>query len=165
MLKSTYREVFYKISDIATASDIEISNAFRLFNPASQKERMVTLFKALCQEAGLIAEGNTSRIRTTPRQEPKKQSRDSGARKRDVADENESTLFSGEQTQTQHLRTQKNSRYHLLHDFIDTLPEDGTWTAQEHKSWLDAIVALTNYLVQEIEAKHDSEASSLRQRD
>ncbi len=159
LLKSAYKDVFYKISDISTASDDEISNAFRLFRPTSQKERMVTLFKALCQEAGLIPESKTPRVRAKVRFVAKTQVPNSGEKKHDNHDEDDedkSSIAPNEEVGVRPPRTSGNSRYQLLHGFVDTLPEDGTWTAEEHKSWLDAIVALTNFLVKEVETKQDN---------
>ena len=41
------------IADPATATRNQLFNAFRPYSPASQHDRMITLFLALCQEAGI----------------------------------------------------------------------------------------------------------------
>lgn len=61
IVRSAYSRVFQAV-DPATATDVEIKDAFRVFKPASQTGRMGTLFRALAQESGLI-EGDPRIIR------------------------------------------------------------------------------------------------------
>ncbi len=55
--------------DPATAKRGDLMNAFRPYSPASQHERMVTLFLALCQAAGMAVadKPKESSVRTTDR--------------------------------------------------------------------------------------------------
>lgn len=62
LLTAAYSDVF-AIRDPETATRPELLNAFRPFSPASQHDRMITLFLALCQEAGY-------KVAQTPRQPP-----------------------------------------------------------------------------------------------
>jgi hypothetical protein len=54
-IKQVYAEVFLFV-DPATASDIEMHDSFRGFQPEGQRARMVSLFMGLCAEAGLAPE-------------------------------------------------------------------------------------------------------------
>jgi hypothetical protein len=54
ILRSAYAPVFEIQPDPEAANDIELANAFRQFDPAGQRNNMVRLFIALCQEAKLM---------------------------------------------------------------------------------------------------------------
>ena len=82
-VRSVYVEVF-KFADPAKDVPERIEDAFRSFRPRGQQGRMVTLFMALCEEAGIIPEG-TNRARpgeapaTQPRKAPKVKVRNANA--------------------------------------------------------------------------------------
>jgi len=52
LVRSGYREVF-KVIDPAKDTQFVIDNHFRRYSPQSQRHRMITLFLALCREAGI----------------------------------------------------------------------------------------------------------------
>jgi hypothetical protein len=52
LVMGAYSEIV-SITDPATATRSQLFNAFRPYSPASQHDRMITLFLALCQEAGI----------------------------------------------------------------------------------------------------------------
>lgn len=52
MLEAAYKNIFDHV-DVTSATETEISNAFKPYSPGGQRGRMITLFLALCQEAGL----------------------------------------------------------------------------------------------------------------
>ena len=54
-LRAAYDEVFQYI-DPKTATDTQIRDAFRSYQPRGQHGRMVTLFTGLCQAAGIMDE-------------------------------------------------------------------------------------------------------------
>ncbi|MGA3057879.1 MAG: DUF5343 domain-containing protein [Candidatus Limnocylindrales bacterium] len=70
ILNESYHEVFAHV-DLATAGDRELGNAFIPYSPGGQRERMITLFLALCQEAGMTlavpAKSSSPRVVTGPR--------------------------------------------------------------------------------------------------
>ncbi len=55
VIREAYAPVF-AVVDPATDTEVRISDAFRQFDPATQRGRMVTLFLGLCTEAGIAAE-------------------------------------------------------------------------------------------------------------
>ncbi len=67
LVTSAYRDIV-TIHDPETATRGQLLNAFRPYSPASQHDRMITLFLALCQEAGM-------KIAQPPRQAPAPQNR------------------------------------------------------------------------------------------
>jgi hypothetical protein len=56
VIRTAYQPVF-EVADPATDGEQAVLDAFRHFEPAAQRHRMVTLFLALCEEAGIIAQG------------------------------------------------------------------------------------------------------------
>jgi hypothetical protein len=52
IVTSAYSDIF-AVQDPATAPRGQLLNAFRPYSPASQHDRMITLFLALCQEGGM----------------------------------------------------------------------------------------------------------------
>ena len=57
LIRSAYAEVF-KFVDPTQDGEQRVRDAFRAFEPLGQLTRMVTLFLALCEAAGIIAEGS-----------------------------------------------------------------------------------------------------------
>jgi hypothetical protein len=52
IVKEAYADVFKRV-DPARDSSVMISNQFRKYSPARQRDRMVTLFLSLCRESGI----------------------------------------------------------------------------------------------------------------
>ena len=57
LLREVYEPVFEAVPDPAKASDMKMRSVFREYEPPEERERMIALFRALCVEAGLLAEG------------------------------------------------------------------------------------------------------------
>ena len=63
VIRSAYIRVF-SIVDPAADGDIAIADAFRAFEPSKQRVKMISLFRGLCTEAGIIEQ---TRQRSTTR--------------------------------------------------------------------------------------------------
>lgn len=85
VIRSAYESIF-KAVDPANANDIELNDAFRPFEPASQRSRMVTLFLALCKEAKIL-EGEPQIIRPKKQLLPRKE-----VTKKNLSDEKEAKV-------------------------------------------------------------------------
>jgi hypothetical protein len=60
VIREAYAPVF-AVVDPATDTEVRVSDAFRQFDPATQRGRMVTLFLGLCAEAGIAPVQRTPR--------------------------------------------------------------------------------------------------------
>lgn len=62
IVRDAYQMVF-ELVDPAKDSEIEIADAFRRFDPAGQRFRMVPLFLGLCAEAGIIPPEKAAQVK------------------------------------------------------------------------------------------------------
>lgn len=70
ILEKAYAQIF-SVLDPATASEVQLNNAFHPYSPLGQRSRMVTLFLGLCAEAG-IQTAIAARSRSTQAESGKK---------------------------------------------------------------------------------------------
>ena len=85
-LKATYSDVFQYV-DPAEDSENAIRDAFRTYTPVGQQSRMVSLFIALCETAGLReaktkSERPASKPTTKPKQRKNKKSEEQPAQRK-----------------------------------------------------------------------------------
>ena len=59
LLRDVYEPVFEMVPDPAQASDMKLRSVFREYEPPEERERMISLFRALSAEAGLIEKGSS----------------------------------------------------------------------------------------------------------
>jgi hypothetical protein len=55
IIREAYAPIF-KVVDPATDTEVRVADAFRQYDPAAQRSRMVTLFLGLCAEAGIATD-------------------------------------------------------------------------------------------------------------
>ena len=72
IVRMAYVHVF-TVANPAADDEVKISDAFRIYEPASQRQKMVRLFMGLCAEAGIVAQGsvkkrmsNSTQVRPRP---------------------------------------------------------------------------------------------------
>ena len=65
MIRAAYVPVF-QLVDPAQDDEIKVADAFRQYDPAGQRDKMVTLFMGLCEEAHLVQPSEKRPARTTP---------------------------------------------------------------------------------------------------
>ncbi len=54
LLKDVYEYVFEMVPDVTKASEMKMRSVFREYEPPEERDRMISLFTALCAEAGLL---------------------------------------------------------------------------------------------------------------
>jgi len=105
--------------DLATATDGEMAEAFRGYEPTAQRHRMIALFRGLCQLAGMLP------LDRRPTTRPRRVSVES-ARPTHAAADPKTTL----------LRT-----------LLDALPRHGQWTRGDRDRWLQAWTATVDLVI------------------
>ena len=141
IIKEAYGDVF-TIVDPAEATDIEINDAFRYYQPQAQRARMVTLFKGLCQEVGLVAGGPPqTRKRTRHSVEGKHSASSYSTRKSQI----EPSLVL-ESNGLSYVPTEVRE-YTLLQGLLQQLPIDRKWTQEKRDRWLQAFTASIDLLI------------------
>jgi len=146
IIRKAYLPIF-TIVDPAQDSDTAIVDAFRRYDPANQRQKMVRLFIGLCQEAKIIAR-TTKRLNIPNKSESSKQKRT----EKNNFSEKEDNQDSGE------LVIKKNDKgvdYRLISAVIQHLPQEGEWTPEERKRWIEAMTASVDLIVR---IKEDSKA-------
>lgn len=145
IIKEAYGDVF-TIVDPAEATDIEINDAFRYYQPQAQRGRMVTLFRGLCQEVGLIAGGppeTRKRTRTATGNRAPAASYSVTARKPLIE-----TSYSPETTGLLNGNsTGVGQEYTLLQGLLQQLPSNKKWTQEKRNRWLQAFTANIDLLI------------------
>lgn len=145
IIKEAYSDVF-TIVDPAESTDIEINDAFRHYQPQAQRARMVTLFRGLCQEVGLIAGG--------PPETRKRAKAVTGIKHSSASN---SANFRKPQMETSHSleatgilngnSTVLGPEYALLQGLLQQLPSDKKWKQERRDRWLQAFTASVDLLI------------------
>jgi hypothetical protein len=141
IIQAAYAPVL-RIVNPAEDTDVAIFDAFRLYEPSGQRQKMVGLFMALCREAGLVAGGPiTTRARASaPRTTPRSAVRPSPPPPGATAPLRE--------TDPQETDVEvKRADYRLLVSLIQQLPETGTWSQGKRDKWVQAMTANVDLLV------------------
>lgn len=156
ILRDAYQVPFNALNP-ATATDQQYINAFRLYQPKAQRNRMIILFKGLCREAGLIPGGapeTLTRARVTTNKLGKPSASANGAKR--PQSEPKDTLFEAE---PEHVSTSRASQsatetpitsteeYAIMRGVLNKLPfSKKKWTQADREKWLKAVAAVVDML-------------------
>lgn len=156
VLMSAYAPIF-AIRDPATATDIELADAFRHYEPSGQRPRMVTLFLGLCREAQIVTEGPVVRtrmkakVKRVPSDTAISKNKEAFAPKPDTQPENK------HYSPNSHKISETNSQYQLLQVLINQLPADAIWTEKRRDQWLGAMTASIALLIDVVDTVEQKE--------
>ena len=92
VIRTAYADAF-AVVDPATDSDQAINDAFRFYQPAAQRDKMVTLFMGLCEAGGIIGADRAprKRLRTVKNESGRKVRSSQTRRSRGLAQKGRST--------------------------------------------------------------------------
>lgn len=141
VLRNAYKPVF-NIVDPAEDEVFKIEDAFRGFEPGSQRQRMVTLFLGLCAEAQLIPEDKSPKVQSpTRRQRPTSQRTPPRQKANQDSPPSEETPLRREAEDTPH-------NYPLVQAVVGQLPKGGTWTQKRRDLWMQAMTSAVDLAVE-----------------
>jgi hypothetical protein len=153
ILRRAYPTIFEIHPNPADATDVELDDAFRKSEPANQRDRMVSLFRGLCQEAGLIKGEPLTRERKSPvKQTTQKTTSKNGDEKKAEPEKPKSWSESFEPV------NHSLKWYNDLATLMGRLPnpENPQWTKAEKTRWLTALQSMLDLLIEEVESKNTS---------
>ena len=142
IVKGVYAEVFQYASP-ATDTIHDIADAFRSYNPAGQRRRMVTLFVGLCDAAGLIPDGAPAK----PGSKPVRTAANASAR-------GAATIMKGRSAARSAARggavggTQNGTIPSAISGLLGSLPTGGAgWTQGQRDRFLKTFEAVLDFVV------------------
>ncbi len=161
ILENAYTDVFQSVGDVALAQEKDFNNAFRYYNPQGQRPAMIRLFMALCQDAGLLAEGAVTKVsvKRTPRIAVKSRGT-SSKDAQETATVKPSPASDGGFSRPNWVEsssTDSPARYQLMQVLLKQLPDDGIWTQKRHDQWLKAVETSVDLLIEITEPQNENQ--------
>ena len=140
VVRDVYGEVF-QFADPTKDDTDRITDAFRVYEPAGQRSRMVTLFIGLCEAAGIITEGkkpapSVGRAPATPRSPGR--ARTTNNREREHGPSVGALAP---------VRGYEAMIPPALIGLLATIPFSKGWTQKQHTKFLDTFKAVLDYSV------------------
>jgi hypothetical protein len=130
LVHHSYAQIFAAV-DPATEGDLALLDAFRPFEPVGQRDRMITLFLALCREAQIVPGGpiqSKSRLRRSP--EPRADGPEPDSPPRPYA----GATLAGDGA--------------LISSLLEQLPPDRRWKADRRERWITALTAAVDLVIE-----------------
>lgn len=144
IVKDAYSDIF-TIADPSADDLTAITDAFRRYDPANQRDKMVRLFIGLCEEAEIIQPGTHQTKTVRKPRAPSPQSRTP-----------KTTTLPGTEPVLPVVDEALDLDYRLVSSIVQQLPRNGQWTLEKRQRWLDAMTSAIDLLID----VHDEQASA-----
>ena len=150
ILTAAYSPVF-TILDPAEATDVQIEDAFRYYQPEGQRNRMITMFTGLCREANII-NATRSAARQSPAKHtvPKKTQKPANTQPTQEQQPriHQPNLFTDADTAPHYIP--QPQKFKELIGLLDRLPNDCEWTDYARNKWLLAFTSTLDLIIDRI---------------
>ena len=147
IVRASYLPIF-QIVDPAADSDTALADAFRRYEPSAQRERMIALFRGLCQAAGIMPK------ESRPSSPPRRTSVPPAPKAKPAATPATQAQESASRQPTEH-RDDDGRDYRLISALIQQLPRDGRWSKAKRDRWLLAMTSAVDLLFEVTEDRSD----------
>ena len=135
IIRGAYNDIFM-IADPSVDELTAITDAFRRYDPANQRDKMVRLFIGLCEEAEIIQPG-AHQQRTT--RKPRASSSQPRSPKSVPLSPTEPAVSISEEA--------LDLDYRLVSSIVQQLPKNGHWTSDKRQKWLSAMTSAIDLLI------------------
>jgi len=142
IVRGAYDEVL-TIIDPARDSLTQINDAFRHYEPAGQRPRMVALFLGMARAAGI---GPAKRHRRTRQQAPRPTERTLKPKR--IEPNGTSTTGQVASTAEPNAPDDENPDYRVLSILLQRLPKNAQWKQEQRDRWLQALTAALDLVVE-----------------
>lgn len=155
IVRKAYLPVF-TIVDPSQDNDIQVADAFRRFDPANQRDKMIRLFLGLCEESAIV-QGRPSRVRKQRVKKEQTPNTSSTMTRKPGLTTGAAEFGKKEDAHEGNIGTD----YRLISAIIQQLPHDAHWSAEKRKRWLEAMTSAVDLIIEVTETPgHEATASS-----
>ena len=145
IVRSAYLPVFTIVDPTQDPED-RVGDAFRRYDPANQRGKMLRLFWGLCQEAGIIPE-EKKRKRASP---PRTKTLVSTAQPRTESSTTQQPAPRSAERSAE--PTDQSLDLRLISAIVQQLPRNWRWTQRKRDIWLQTMTSAVDLLVDVVEA-------------
>ena len=138
IVRAAYLPIF-QIVDPAADSDTALADAFRRYEPSAQRERMIALFRGLCQAAAIMPK------ESRPSSPPRRTSVPPAPKAKPGVTPATQAPESAARQPIEH-RDDDGRDYRLISALIQQLPRDGRWLKAKRDRWLLAMTSAVDLL-------------------
>ena len=142
VLRNAYKPIF-NIVDPAEDELFQIEDAFRGFEPAGQRQRMVTLFLGLCSEARLVPEDKSPKVQSSPTRRQRSTGQRTAPRKK-----TKSESLADEEPPPRREPEDTPQDYPLVQAVVGQLPKSGKWTRKRRDLWVQAMTSAVDLAIE-----------------
>lgn len=159
-LRDAYQHVFMAL-DPAAATEDQLENAFRYYQPQAQRQRMIMLFKRLCREAELMPGGAPEAVKRSRKLSVKRPLNSSnGAWRAQPNSEHPSLIDDYQALAGLSVSAALTQEHLILNGLLKQLPfATKKWTQPRREKWIQAMTATVDLLFEMVDPEVEEDIS------